>query len=327
MKIVIVTDGNNLLGLGHIYQSITLARLLAEKSMQIIFLTKSDHNICSMIRKAGFEVTQLSCDEEIFNSLKTINPDRIVFDKLDVSPELAKRIKIELRKKLIIFTNLTEANQFADMTVLADIGSNFQNIIKMNESGRIDFRGPKYWLLRPEFYELKNKKKQISPQSEVKNIMLMFGGADPSNMSSFVLDEILKMEMSYNILLVLGGSFNHNDALNRVLEIHKNTKCHLRVAQNVENVAEEMFIHDVVFASPGLSFFEALAVGTPVVGFHQDELQREVYSEVLPTLGKEDLIKVASILKNKSFIYPLDLSVSQMEIGEGKNELLNEILG
>ncbi|WP_374032737.1 hypothetical protein [Bdellovibrio bacteriovorus] len=267
---------------------------------------------------------QFESDEQIFNRLSETKPDRIIFDKLDVSPELALKIKAELGTKLIIFTNLTEANQHADMTVLADIGSNFKNIAKRETSGRIEYYGPKYWLLRPEFYEFKKLKK--AHKSKIENLMLMFGGADPANMSSQVLDEILGMAEEFNVLLVLGGSFKHHSELNGVLEKNKLTKCRLRIAENLKEVAKEMYSSDVVFASPGLSFFEALAVGTPVVGFHQDELQRDVYADILPTHGREDVFKVPTILRDRTFLFPEDLLISQMEIGEGKDELIEEIL-
>ena len=42
MKIVIITDGNNKLGMGHVYQSMALADLLSTKTdgkSEIIFLT------------------------------------------------------------------------------------------------------------------------------------------------------------------------------------------------------------------------------------------------------------------------------------------------
>ena len=87
-----------------------------------------------------------------------------------------------------------------------------------------------------------------------------------------------------------------------------------------------MYDSDVVFASPGLSFFEALSVGTPVIGFHQDDLQKETYKELLPTIDASELTKLPSMIKNKSFIFPSDPVVVSMEIGEGKDMILNEIL-
>ena len=59
--------------------------------------------------------------------------------------------------RLIIFTNLTVANRYADIAVTADIGSNFANVRFVDEkTGTRYYYGPKYWILRPEFYSYKN---------------------------------------------------------------------------------------------------------------------------------------------------------------------------
>lgn len=326
MKILIITDGNNELGLGHVYQSLTLADLLKNKlgkDVQINFLTKSAEKICNFIELRGYNVETLKTDDLIFENLKYNKPDRIIFDKLDVSPDLVKKIKDLLGTKLVIFTNLTDASLYADVTVLADI--NFKNIVKRDsDSGRTEFLGPKFWLLRPDFYALKNVKKVLSPV--VRDIMLIFGGSDPSNMSSLVLNELLQIPLEFNITLVLGSSFNHYEELNAVLVKKKLSKSHVTIVENMTNVAEVMHKSHVVFASPGLSFFEALVVGTPVIGFYQNEQQRQEYVEVLPIMGIAELYKLPLIINNKSFLFPNDSRVKSMEIGEGKDEIISEIL-
>lgn len=327
-KIVIITDGNNTLGLGHIYQSITLAHLLLKKTqgdVEILFFTKSKEKVLEMLRSTGCTVEYFPDDDKIFDALYHQKPQRIIFDKLDVSPELARRIKENITAKLLIFTNLTDANEYADVTLLADIGSNFKNIFKRDETtGKVHIFGPKYWLLRPEFYDLKATAK--IHKNEVKEIMLIFGGSDPSNISSFVLEELLHIDSAFNILLVLGSAFEHIDELNAVLNKHKSSKSKVDIVRNMTNVGETMHKSDVVFASPGLSFFEALAVGTPVVGFHQNQLQMEVYADILPTMGIEDIHKLPSIIKNKLFLFPEDPVIAAMEIGEGKDEIIDVIL-
>jgi spore coat polysaccharide biosynthesis predicted glycosyltransferase SpsG len=328
MKIVIITDGNNALGLGHIYQSLTLADALKEKEIEnlsINFLTKSSQNICDFIRSRGYAVEQFENDDLIFEKLRQHQPERVIFDKLDVSPELARKINEILRIKLIIFTNLTEANQYADMTVLADMGSNFKNIVEKDRvTGRVGFVGPKFWILRPEFYALKKKVKGYN--NNVKKLMLIFGGSDPSNLSSLVLKELLQIDSEYNILLVLGSGFEHDELLNEVINSHKSTRSKVTIVKNINNVGAEMHKSDVVLASPGLSFFEALAVGAPVLGFHQNELQRQVYAENLPTMGVVDMPQLADIMQNKHFIFPTAPWIQAMQIGEGKSEIINEIL-
>lgn len=328
MKIAIITDGNNTLGMGHIYQSKTIADFLSEKTdnlADIFFITKSNELVRDILKSTGKKVYYFENDSFILDKLKVLKPNIVIFDKLDVSPALAKQVKTELITKLVIFTNLTKANDYADITVLADIGSNFKNIINVNpESGGKQYFGPKFWILRPEFYKLKSKIKKINER--FSEIMLIFGGSDPSNISSQVLNELMQIDLAFNILLVLGSAFEHNDELNAVIDKNKGSKSTVNIVRNITNVGETMHKSDLVFASPGLSFFEALTVGTPVIGFHQNELQREVYAEILPTMGIEDIQKLPEIIQNKTFLYPEDPIVSAMEIGDGKDEIITEIL-
>jgi len=329
MKIAIITDGNNTLGMGHVYQSVTLAYALSKKvdsQSKIFFITKSDPIIVGRLSETGFEVYQHPDDDAILNALVSEAPDRIVFDKLDVSPLLAKQIKETIGCKLIIFTNLTTANQYADMTVLAGMGSNFKNVCEKDAiSGAIHYYGPKYWILRPEFFMYNKRTK--SPLFRVRDVMLIFGGADHSNLTTAVLKELLGMEgFSFEIMAVVGAAFKFHEEVNAAIEQNWNKLHHVKIFQNLKNVAEAMYRADVVFTSPGLSYYEALAVGTPVVGFHQNEMQRDVHSECLKTLDKCELFMLPSIIENKSFIYPDDPLIASMEIGQGKDEIVYAII-
>jgi len=328
MNIAIVTDGNNQLGLGHVYQSLSLAAALRQRcgaQAGLYFLTRSDESICSLIRQRGFDVTTYPDDAAILRRLQAEQPGCVIFDKLDVAPELARAIKQTIAAKLVIFTNLTPANDYADLAVLADMGSNFQNVRRIDPvSGAIRVNGPRYWILRPEFYT--SPSRGPVGDAPVRRLMLMFGGADPANFSSLVLDRLLAMPASLEILLVLGAAFRHDALLQAVLDRHAASSSRVAVRRNVTNVAGEMQSHEVVFASPGLSFFEALAVGTSVLGFHQNALQRDVYATTFPTLGVEDLDKLPEMVQNKQFIHPWSPAIAAMEIGRGKDEILDDIL-
>jgi spore coat polysaccharide biosynthesis predicted glycosyltransferase SpsG len=328
MKISIITDGDSTIGMGHVYQSVTLADALSKQlhdRVDIFFMTKSSESAIVRISKSNYKVYYYPDDDSILNALKHEKPDRIIFDKIDVAPVLAKRIKNEINAKLIIFTNLSKANQYADVTILADIGSNFKNIYDKDEmTGKVHFWGPKYWLLRPEFYHY--QKIQKDPLTRVEKIMLIFGGADSSNITSIVLNEILHMNFAFNVIVALGAAFAYHEELNMILSGNCSTRSTVQVVENLTNVADTMHKNDVVFASPGLSFFEALSVGTPVLGFHQNELQRATYKEYLTTIDKSEVSKLFSIIENKSFIFPDDPFVKSMEIGKGKEEIIREIL-
>ena len=330
MEIAIVTDGNNTLGMGHVYQAVTLAVELSKKldsESTLFFVTKSDQMVLDRLSATGYKVYQYPDDDAILNALVDEAPDRIIFDKLDVSPMLARKIKEMVDCKLVILTNLTMANKYADVTVLADIGSNFRNIVRKDEAtGALHFWGPKYWIMRPEFFGYAGRKKNSA--AHVKYIMLMFGGADHLNITSAVLNELLFLDSAFEIMVVVGPAFRHHEELYAVIKRHRHggTRSNVQVVHNLKDVAEAMHASDVVFASPGLSFFEALTVGTPVVGFHQDELQRDVYRGYLTTLDKADVARLSSIIEERDFIFPYDPFVASMEIGQGKDEIVQAIL-
>jgi spore coat polysaccharide biosynthesis predicted glycosyltransferase SpsG len=327
MRLAFITDGNNELGLGHVYQSSTLAGYILKKTNEldsIYFLTKSEEYVVSFLEQTGCDVHKFYDDNDVFQFLANDKPDRIIFDKLDVNVELAKNIKQHLNIKMIIMTNLTKANDYADITVLADIGSNFENIVKRNnKTGQISFFGPTYWVLRSEFYNL-NKKNGIN--LICKKILLMFGGADYCNYSTILTNELISVNNHLEITLILGSAFNNLQELDIVLKKFSKSEHSIKVLKNVSNMAEIMYNNDLVITSPGMSFFEALAVGTPVIGFHQNDLQRDVYKGFLDTYGKEDVKSIREILSNKNFIFSTHPFVQKMNIGQGINQIIQEIL-
>lgn len=319
MKIAVITDGNVTLGLGHVYQSITLAKFLKQRAnVEVRFFTKSDERVCSLIKKEQFDVEQCKDDCGVFAKLKEFEASRTIFDSLNVPPWLSKKIKHELPGKLVIFTNLTAANEDADMTVLADV--NYKNVIR-RDNGKVDFLGPRFWILRDEFYIFKGREKE--QKSEVKDVMLIFGGADPENLSFKVLKELLECKINLNVVVVVGASYPFKSSLEQIVA---NSHCKIQILSNVANVAELMFKSDLVFTSPGLTFFEALVVGTPVVCFHQNEQQKNEFLNIFPTLETADLASIPSIIESKSFLTPNDIRVKNMQIGEGRDEILEELL-
>jgi spore coat polysaccharide biosynthesis predicted glycosyltransferase SpsG len=325
MKIDIITDGNNKLGMGHVYQVITLVRYLLKSNpkLDINIYTKSDQAVVKLLKTTDCKVVNCVSDSDLFGCLEERKSNSIIFDKLDVSPLLAKKIKGNINSRLFIFTNLTNANDYADVTLMAGISDDFKNLCKVDESsGKIEFFGPKYWILRPEFLELREVNRNIGP---IKRILLIFGGSDPSNFSTKVLESLFEMQTEFNISLVLGGGFNHNEKLKEVIQTNTSLS-KVDVFRSIDNIAEMMMQSDVVFASPGLTYFESLAVGTPVLGFHQNKMQEVVFDKHLPTLGLSDLSKLFDIVENKSFVFPSDLFIKNMDIGQGVKEIIDQIL-
>lgn len=324
MRIFFITDGGGHLGLGHIQQSLAFAQELLPHA-HIFFITKSNETVLVKIREKGFEVTWHENDIDILKHLTAQKPDVIIFDKLDVAEELARGIKQTLSAQLVIFTNLTNANRYADIAVTADIGSQFENIRFIDEeTSTLYFYGPRYWVLRPEFYQYQRQGKDVIVLP--KRVLLIFGGSDPTNLTSVTLEQILQIKRPINIDVVLGADFHHDKDMLQVLQRYVKPETNLSVYRNVPNIAELMYGADLVLASPGLSAFEALRVGTPVIVIPHDTLQRDTYQGFLRVLERDKLTDLKEMIENGDYTSPKDDKIIRMEIGEGIQELKEEII-
>ena len=209
------------MGMGHVQQSTTLAKSLA-RAADVFFLTKSDEQVVAAICEAGFAVTPLADDGQILALLQAAPPDVVLFDKIDVSVELARQMRAGLPSRLAIFTNLTAANELAHMVVLPrapDLGTapkrRFRNEAFIDPaSGTRHFYGPRYWVLRPEFHAYRQRGK--TPRRPPRRILLAFGGSDPTNLTSAVLGTLLDARMECEIDVILGRHLAHHNAVEAV---------------------------------------------------------------------------------------------------------------
>ena len=182
------------------------------------------------------------------------------------------------------------------------------------------FCGPKYLILRNEFDIFKSKK-DLKPK--IEDILLIFGGSDPSNHTSTVLE---KLNDDLRINIVLGPEFKHFDNLDKIL---KNKPAdNVIVHKEPGNVAELMYNADLVITSPGLSMFEAVYVGSPVLVISQNALQNRYYSP----LNYEYLIKKSDIDNLEEYMRDLSSLTkrneviayfNRLEVGQGKSEIID----
>jgi len=324
MKIAFITDGGLEMGMGHIYRSITLAEELQDKG-EICFLTKSCQIAVKQIENNGFNAIKVENDNEIIRYLGAVKPNIVIIDKREVEELFAKELRDKLNTRLIIFGNLSSANKYADV-VINIIGSNFENRKFLDKNtGTLYFYGPRYIILRKEFYKFKRKGKK--PSDKVRKILLLFGGSDPLNLTSKVLDKLLSEAVELKIDIVLGSGFVYFNELNKVLAKYQNKISNVKLHRNVKNVAELMYEADLAITSPGLSMFETLCVGTPVIAISQTRFHKEVFDKFFPTLHENDIARLWDIIFSGDFINPDTEYIRNLYIGEGKMEVIETIEG
>ena len=104
----------------------------------------------------------------------------------------------------------------------------------------------------------------------------------------------------------------------------------LNIHHEPRNIAELMFNADLVITSPGISMFEAIFVGTPIISINQNSLQKQIYNPLNYEffLDKKNIkslnhyLNIISPIEKRSEIVR---NFKKMKIGEGKDEIISKL--
>lgn len=296
MKIAFVVDGGPELGMGHVVHSLALAEELRGKA-DISLVTCSNKGIMESWETAGFPCHHAKTNRGRVSRLESIMPQVVIIDKLEVDVEFALWVRNILGAKLAVMNCMSkEAMEVADLVVCGDaFGLSNRRDKHMVYSQAGDYpalwlTGPRYWVLRREFQEC-----LLHHEGTPQNILIRIGGINSGD-----LVDSIKTEVNLGIAVKVANSME------------------LSAVQ----MAECMELADLVICSPGLTPFEALLVGTPVIIIPQTDAQRQAYS-TLPLLEKEDIGKLLGMIERGEFIRTDD--VRAMQIGQGKQEVVAAI--
>lgn len=257
-KIVFRADGYQELGMGHIYRCLTLA--LRMTGQEIIFVTNKNH-------KEGYEKLKNSClpvygiekETDFYAFLKEYQADIAVIDCLNTSKEHVQKLK-QLAGRVITMEDLGEGAVYADAVI---------NALYHTKTPRPnEYVGAGYVCIRDEFFM--RKPKEFS--SRVRNVLVMFGGTDPSNLTKKIYGIAGKLqeqepEMELHFLLGCGYPADEN-------KIVTDTGHRLFVHKDVRNVSQYMQHADLAFTSQGRTVFELAVMGVPAIVMAQNEREQ-----------------------------------------------------
>ncbi|WP_350293396.1 hypothetical protein [uncultured Croceitalea sp.] len=250
-RILFVICGNSSVGMGHVYNSLSIANEILNH--QVNFLTDKKSSLAyDKIKENNYNV-YIQKEENLLQEIKNINPDIVINDILDTSSTYIKGLK-EFVDIVINFEDLGEGSEFADLVVNA-----------MYPEGKINidhFYGSKYFILRDEF--LYSKEKIILP--EIETILISFGGVDPNNYTERILGLISNYCKKNNITInvITGLGYEHDNELGKKFP-------DIEIRKNVLNMSDEIYQADLIFTSAGRTTFEIAAIGVPAIVLCQNE--------------------------------------------------------
>lgn len=321
-KILFRAVGQQKLGMGHIYRCLTLAYKLI--GHDLLFVTDSESKMgIKKLEESFFPMKVVADDKEYEQLLKEYAPDVIVNDILDTSVEYMELV-CKYAKRVVNFEDEGPGAQYAD----AVINALYEHDSRKNANV---YEGFKYFCIRDEFLE--EEPKEFSEQ--VKNIMIIFGGADPVNLTG-KLYEICQLLHEKNKDVVF--NFITGFAYGRKDEVVSIPEKNIYVYHDVKRVSEFMGKADIAITSQGRTIYELASMGVPAIVMAQNEREAEhVFAGIqngFINLGLGERTDAITIVKTIQWLMDtpnVRREMRQLQLGKefakGQERVLNLILG
>ncbi|HAG70481.1 MAG TPA: N-acylneuraminate cytidylyltransferase [Lachnospiraceae bacterium] len=257
-RIIFHTVGKMQLGMGHVYRCLTLAYKLT--GHEISFIVDSDSDIgLEKIRESNFPVETVKNSSELEEILKETRPDILVNDILDTEVEYMTMVS-RYAKRVVNFEDVGPGAKYADAVINA--------LYEKGEKLHNEYYGSKYFCIRDEFLE--EEPREFS--RTVENILVIFGGADPSNLTAKMYSVCKSLHgefpgICFHFLLGFAYPFKN--------EIKDDPENNIFVHVDVKRVSSYMNRMDLAVTSQGRTVYELASMGVPSVVLAQNEREAE----------------------------------------------------
>lgn len=248
MQIIIVADGNNKIGMGHVYRALNLSSVLKKNGHKIIFLTKEPFTKRAMSKTNECKLIQKLSNNQIQKFLKKKSPDIIIIDKLN-----------ETKKNLITFKKfcpIIGIDYTGKYKELFDYGINI--LYPKSGISKKSFSSLDFAIFNEKFKQIKKKK----IRKEVRSILILQGGADTHCFTPKIIKAVYGLENNFKISVVLGPSFRCWSRLNHAL---KKMGKPVKIYHNVKNMPFLMQKYDFAITAAGNTLLELAYLGIPSV--------------------------------------------------------------
>lgn len=256
-KIIFRVEGHLKLGLGHIYNCLTLAFSMMEHDVLLV-ISKNSREGIEKIKASNLPYRIIESDADIDALINEFKPDIWVNDCLDTDEKYIRHLK-SIIPRVISIEDLGSGIKEAD----AVINALYDDVQQTNV-----YSGWEYVCLRDEF--------QIeSPNifnQEVRKVLIMFGGTDPANLNKTLYEIILKITDKYkNIKFEFITGLGYKNKENGVVTREEKN---IFVYPDVPRVTKYMREADLAITSHGRTIFELAAMRIPAIVLSQNEREQ-----------------------------------------------------
>ncbi|BBW92223.1 hypothetical protein PS1M3_23100 [Pseudoalteromonas sp. PS1M3] len=292
-------DASSVIGLGHIYRTLVFAKYVMQHGAKVYYFCRAHDNydynwlleygveiyigkshnqaeLDSVENNAGYKSwlgTNSIDDSNEFILLLSQSPKEkviVLVDHYGVDFYWENRVKQHCNQ-LITISDIASRTFSADMIVDPTFNRLPQEYLCCVKYNTQVLTGASMCFIDNRFLELKNETlNRRFNVSAVDNILVMFGGSDPLNLTSKLLDQLIDAEIQYSINVVIGaGNQCKNDIENKYsnipfITLHFDSK-------DMPKLTSEA---DLAIGGAGSACWERAVLGVPsiIVPFESNQL-------------------------------------------------------
>lgn len=342
MNVVIRADAAFEIGTGHVMRCLAMANQFSQEGAVVTFICRNlQGNSISFIQSQGFQVHTLTSNNdqdpwrwmeqnwkldalETIQVIEGLHIDLLIVDHygLDVKWESELR---PFTKKIMVIDDL--ANRLHDCDLLLDqnyylnLEVRYDHVVPKN---CVKFLGPQYVLLRDEF--IIAGKKPRARTNTIKNILVFFGGSDPTNETEKTLQalNLLTDAFEFHTYVVVGQSNPNRVRIEEICKSMPRTHYYCQVT----NMAELLVSADLAIGAGGSSMWERCYLSVPTVTIITAQNQMETTHAVasqgaIILLGYYNEVTSEHIKDSMEIL--LSNQLSFQDIGEKGKVLFNDL--
>jgi len=250
-RILVRVDGSERIGLGHVYNMLTLLNYFQNDEILVVMNSKKILGE-NKFKMHGYKLQKFTTKKQLEKIIDNFKPDIFINDILDTKKDYI----INLKKKYFVinFEDLGKGSHHAHLV----FNPIYQSKIKNSKK----FFGSEYACVRDEFRILKSK----IPKKNITKILITFGGTDPYNITTKILGFIKKLPLQkYEIIVILGLGNSHKNKINVIQSKMTKINYQIKIINDSNLMAKHIRDSDFVISGNGRTVFEIASLNVPMI--------------------------------------------------------------
>lgn len=261
MTILFRVDASIQIGSGHVMRCLTLAQALTAQGAECHFVScQTDGDLNDLIRQQGFHLFTLAGpvadeieDAALTLALLTQSYQLLIVDHYALAREYCSALRQRCQHIMVIddlADRVHDCDILLDQNLLPQLEQRYMALIP---SHSVKLLGPRFALLRREFYQAENKR-------ESGHILIGFGGSDAQNLTALAIQALQELQLKpITADIVIGANNPWRAELEQQVACLPNVRLHVQC----NYMATLMHRAQLMLGAGGASHWERCICGLP----------------------------------------------------------------